>query len=120
LEMVGEDTDLDKNLVEALADPLVHLVRNSCDHGVEMPEVREAAGKPRAGVIRLTASQEGDHILLGIEDDGAGMDAQKLKDIAIKRGILDADGAARMSDNEAYNLIFAPGFSTKVEITDVS
>ena len=120
LEMVGEDTDLDKNLVEALADPLVHLVRNSCDHGVEMPKVREAAGKPRAGVIRLTASQEGDHILLGIEDDGAGMDAQKLKDIAIKRGILDADGAARMSDNEAYNLIFAPGFSTKVEITDVS
>lgn len=120
LEMVGEDTDLDKNLVEALADPLVHLVRNSCDHGIEMPEVREAAGKPRIGVIRLTASQEGDHILLGIEDDGAGMDPEKLKEIAIKRGILDADGAARMTDNEAYNLIFAPGFSTKVEITDVS
>lgn len=120
LEMVGEDTDLDKNLVEALADPLVHLVRNSCDHGIEMPDVREAAGKPRTGVIRLTASQEGDHILLGIEDDGAGMDPEKLKEIAIKRGILDADGAARMTDNEAYNLIFAPGFSTKVEITDVS
>ncbi len=120
LEMVGEDTDLDKNLVEALADPLVHLVRNSCDHGVELPEVREAAGKPRAGVIRLTASQEGDHILLGIEDDGAGMDPEKLKGIAMERGILDADGAARMSDNEAYNLIFAPGFSTKKEITDVS
>ncbi|MDP5290731.1 chemotaxis protein CheA [Oceanimonas sp. CHS3-5] len=120
LEMVGEDTDLDKNLVEALADPLVHLVRNSCDHGIESPEEREAAGKPRKGVIRLTASQEGDHILLGIEDDGAGMDPEKLKSIAIKRGILDADGAARMSDNEAYNLIFAPGFSTKVEITDVS
>ncbi|MFP2770583.1 chemotaxis protein CheA [Oceanisphaera sp. KMM 10153] len=120
LEMVGEDTDLDKNLVEALADPLVHLVRNSCDHGVEMPDEREAAGKPRAGVIRLTASQEGDYILLGIEDDGAGMDPEKLKSIAISRGILDADGAARMSDNEAYNLIFAPGFSTKQEITDVS
>ncbi|MBO1519170.1 chemotaxis protein CheA [Oceanisphaera pacifica] len=120
LEMVGEDTDLDKNLVEALADPLVHLVRNSCDHGIEMPEEREAAGKPRAGVIRLTASQEGDHILLGIEDDGAGMDAQKLKEIAMSRGILDADAAARMTNNEAYNLIFAPGFSTKVEITDVS
>ncbi|MBR9856114.1 MAG: chemotaxis protein CheA [Gammaproteobacteria bacterium] len=120
LEMVGEETDLDKNLVEALADPLVHLVRNSCDHGIEMPAEREAAGKPRAGVIRLTASQEGDHILLGIEDDGAGMDPEKLKSIAIKRGILDADGAARMTDNEAYNLIFAPGFSTKQEITDVS
>ncbi|WP_298717893.1 chemotaxis protein CheA [uncultured Oceanisphaera sp.] len=120
LEMVGEDTDLDKNLVEALADPLVHLVRNSCDHGIEMPAEREAAGKARAGVIRLTASQEGDHILLGIEDDGAGMDPEKLKGIAMKRGILDADGAARMSDGEAYNLIFAPGFSTKQEITDVS
>lgn len=120
LEMVGEDTDLDKNLVEALADPLVHLVRNSCDHGIEMPEVRKAAGKPPVGTIRLTASQEGDHILLGIEDDGAGMDPEKLKGIAIKRGILDADGAARMTDSEAYNLIFAPGFSTKVEITDVS
>ncbi|OXS15135.1 chemotaxis protein CheA [Zobellella denitrificans] len=120
LEMVGEETDLDKNLVEALADPLVHLVRNSCDHGIELPELREAAGKPRVGTIRLTASQEGDHILLGIEDDGAGMDPEKLKSIAIERGILDADGAARMSDNEAYNLIFAPGFSTKKEITDVS
>ncbi|PSJ46248.1 chemotaxis protein CheA [Zobellella endophytica] len=120
LEMVGEETDLDKNLVEALADPLVHLVRNSCDHGVELPEVREAAGKPRVGTIRLTASQEGDHILLGIEDDGAGMDPEKLKSIAMARGILDADAAARMSDNEAYNLIFAPGFSTKTEITDVS
>lgn len=120
LEMVGEDTDLDKNLVEALADPLVHLVRNSCDHGIEMPEVRAAAGKPRVGTIRLTASQEGDHILLGIEDDGAGMDPEKLKGIAIKRGILDADAAARMTDSESYNLIFAPGFSTKVEITDVS
>lgn len=120
LEMVGEETDLDKNLVEALADPLVHLVRNSCDHGIEMPAEREAAGKSRVGVIRLTASQEGDHILLGIEDDGAGMDPEKLKSIAIKRGILDADGAARMTDSEAYNLIFAPGFSTKQEITDVS
>ena len=88
LEMVGEDTDLDKNLVEALADPLVHLVRNSCDHGIELPEEREAAGKPRKGVIRLTASQEGDHILLGIEDDGAGMDPEKLKNLAIKKNIL--------------------------------
>lgn len=110
LEMVGEDTDLDKNLVEALADPLVHLVRNSCDHGIEMPEVRVAAGKSRVGTIRLTASQEGDHILLGIEDDGAGMDPEKLKNIAVTRGILDADAAARMTDSESYNLIFAPGF----------
>ncbi|GKR05001.1 hypothetical protein KAM463_05660 [Aeromonas caviae] len=120
LVMVGEDTDLDKNLVEALADPLVHLVRNSCDHGVEMPDVREKAGKPRQGTITLSASQQGDHILLCIEDDGAGMDPEKLKSIAISRGVLDADSAARMSDNDAYNLIFAPGFSTKSEISDIS
>ncbi|WP_068976686.1 MULTISPECIES: chemotaxis protein CheA [Aeromonas] len=120
LVMVGEETDLDKNLVEALADPLVHLVRNSCDHGVEMPDVREKAGKPRQGTITLSASQQGDHILLCIEDDGAGMDPEKLKSIAINRGVLDADSAARMSDNDAYNLIFAPGFSTKSEISDIS
>ncbi|WP_339010073.1 chemotaxis protein CheA [Aeromonas popoffii] len=120
LVMVGEETDLDKNLVEALADPLVHLVRNSCDHGVEMPDVREKAGKPRQGTITLSASQQGDHILLCIEDDGAGMDPEKLKSIAINRGVLDADTAARMSDSDAYNLIFAPGFSTKSEISDIS
>ena len=120
LTMIGEDTDLDKNLVEALADPLVHLVRNSVDHGIEMPAEREASGKPRTGTITLSASQEGDHILLKIEDDGAGMDPNKLKEIAIARGVLDDDGAARMSDQEAYNLIFAPGFSTKVEISDIS
>ena len=120
LVMIGEETDLDKNLVEALADPLVHLVRNSVDHGIEMPITREANGKPRSGTITLSASQEGDHILLKIEDDGAGMDPEKLKQIAISRGVLDEDAAARMTDNEAYNLIFAPGFSTKVEISDIS
>lgn len=120
LELVGEETDLDKNLVEALADPLVHLVRNSVDHGVEMPDERAAAGKPRMGIVKLSASQEGDHILLTIEDDGKGMDPEKLKEIAINRGVLDADAAARMSDVEAFNLIFAPGFSTKTEISDIS
>ena len=120
LELVGEDTDLDKNLVEALADPLVHLVRNSVDHGIEMPADREANGKSRMGTVRLSASQEGDHILLTIEDDGKGMDPEKLKDIAISKGVLDADAAARLSDTEAYNLIFAPGFSTKEEISDIS
>ena len=120
LVMVGEDTDLDKNLVEALADPLVHLVRNSVDHGIEMPDDREASGKTRNGTITLSASQEGDHILLKIEDDGAGMDPEKLKQIAINRGVLDDDAAARMTDEEAYNLIFAPGFSTKVEVSDIS
>ncbi|MDT0593829.1 chemotaxis protein CheA [Glaciecola petra] len=120
LVLEGEETDLDKNLVEALADPLVHLVRNSVDHGIEMPDERQAQGKPRMGTVKLAASQEGDHILLTITDDGKGMDAEKLKEIAISRGVLDADAAARMSDNDAFNLIFAPGFSTKTEISDIS
>jgi two-component system chemotaxis sensor kinase CheA len=120
LVLVGEETDLDKNLVEALADPLVHLVRNSVDHGIEMPDLREKNGKGRQGQITLSASQEGDHIRLKIEDDGAGMDAERLKQIAVNRGVLDADAAARISDNEAYNLIFAPGFSTKDQISDIS
>jgi len=120
LILEGEETDLDKNLVEALADPLVHLVRNSVDHGVEAPDVRESLGKPREGTVLLSASQEGDHILLTIKDDGAGMDAEKLKSIAIERGVLDAETAARMPDKEAFSLIFAPGFSTKTEISEVS
>lgn len=120
LILEGEETDLDKNLVEALADPLVHLVRNSVDHGIEMPDIRQKNGKPRTGVIKLAAMQSGDHILLTIQDDGAGMDPEKLKGIAIKRGVIDADVAARMSDTEAFNLIFAPGFSTKEQISDIS
>ncbi len=120
LDVEGEDTDLDKNLVEALADPLVHLVRNSLDHGIEMPDVRLQQGKEKEGRVLLSASQEGDHILLVIEDDGAGMDAEKLKNIAIEKGILDQEGANRMSDTDAFSLIFAPGFSTKVEISDIS
>ncbi|GLS89445.1 chemotaxis protein CheA [Psychromonas marina] len=120
LDLVGEETDLDKNLVEALADPLVHLVRNSVDHGIEMPNVRMQSGKGKEGRVLLSASQEGDHILLVIEDDGAGMDANKLKQIAMDKGILDQDGADRMSDRDAYSLIFAPGFSTKEEISDIS
>lgn len=120
LLLVGEETDLDKNLVEALADPLVHLVRNSVDHGIEMPDVREASGKSRTGTVTLSASQMGDHILLTIKDDGAGMDAEKLKKIAISKGVLDHDQASRLSDTEAFNLIFAPGFSTKAEISEIS
>ena len=120
LELVGEDTDLDKNLVEALADPLVHLVRNSVDHGIELPDVREANGKPRQGQVVLAAEQEGDHILLSITDDGAGMDASKLRQIAVNRGLYDQDGVQRLTDEEVFALIFAPGFSTKVEVSDVS
>jgi two-component system, chemotaxis family, sensor kinase CheA len=120
LELVGEETDLDKNLVEALADPLVHLVRNAVDHGIETPEEREAAGKPRTGKVVLSAEQEGDHILLLITDDGKGMDAEVLRAKAVEKGLLDKDAADRLSDLESYNLIFAPGFSTKSEISDVS
>ena len=120
LELVGEETDLDKNLVEALADPLVHLVRNAVDHGIEPPEEREAAGKPRTGRVVLAAEQEGDHILLSITDDGRGMDADLLRRKAVEKGLMDEEAAARLDDREAYNLIFMPGFSTKEEISDVS
>jgi len=120
LELVGEETDLDKNLVEALADPLVHLVRNAVDHGVESPDDRVAVGKPREGQVVLTASQEGDHIMLSIKDDGKGMNANYLRKIVVEKGLMDEETAARLEDKECYNLIFMPGFSTKVEISDVS
>lgn len=120
LELRGEDTDLDKNLVEALADPLIHLVRNSVDHGIESPDAREAVGKPREGNVLLSAEQEGDHILLVIQDDGAGMDPEKLRNLAIDRGMLDAEAARRLTEQECFNLIFQAGFSTKTEISDVS
>ncbi len=120
LELQGEETDLDKNLVEALADPLVHLVRNAVDHGIESPEVREAAGKPRAGTVMLAAEQEGDHILLTIEDDGGGMDADVLRRKAVEKGLYDEDAAARLDDSECFQLIFMPGFSTKAQISDIS
>lgn len=120
LELKGEDTDLDKNLVEALADPLIHLVRNAVDHGIELPAVRQQQGKPKEGRVLLSAEQEGDHILLVIEDDGAGMDAERLRGLAVERGMLDQEAADRLTDQECYNLIFAAGFSTKKEISDVS
>ncbi|MBK5000720.1 chemotaxis protein CheA [Pseudomonas sp. S31] len=120
LELVGEETDLDKNLVEALADPLVHLVRNAVDHGVEMPDEREASGKARTGRVVLSAEQEGDHILLSISDDGKGMDPGVLRAKAVEKGLMDKDAADRLSESDCYNLIFAPGFSTKTEISDVS
>jgi len=120
LEMVGEDTDLDKNLVEALADPLVHLVRNAVDHGIELPDDRVKKGKSREGTVRLSATQEGDHILLAIKDDGAGMDPEVLRGKVVEKGLMDEEAAARMDDKECFNLIFMAGFSTKEEISDIS
>ena len=120
LVMRGEDTDLDKNLVEALADPLIHLVRNSLDHGVEMPDAREAAGKPRAGTVELAAEQQGDHIVITIRDDGAGIAAEKLRDKAVSKGQISADAAAKMSRQEMFALMFAPGLSTCEQVSEVS
>ncbi len=120
LELRGEDTDLDKNLVEALADPLVHLVRNSVDHGIESPEDREKKGKPRVGKIILEAKQEGDHILLSITDDGRGMDPAVLRRKAVEKGLMDEVAANQLSDKEAFELIMAAGFSTAETISDIS
>lgn len=120
LRMEGEDTELDKNLVDALADPMIHMVRNCCDHGIESPEERVAAGKSETGVVLLSASQQGDHILLKITDDGKGMDPDKLRTLAVSKGLMDESAADRLSDSDALNLIFAPGFSTNTEVTDVS
>lgn len=120
LTLIGEETDLDKNLVEALSDPLIHLVRNSIDHGVEMPDTRVANDKPAEGEIILSASQEGDHILLQIQDDGAGINADVLKNKVVEKGLMDQDAADRLTEKECYNLIFMPGFSTKQEISDIS
>ncbi len=120
LKMEGEDTELDKNLVDALADPMVHMVRNCCDHGIEDPKDRVAVGKSEVGVVLLSASQQGDHILLKITDDGQGMDPDILRSVAVKKGLMDEGTADRLSDSEALNLIFAPGFSTNTEITDIS
>ncbi|GAP66757.1 chemotaxis protein histidine kinase-like protein [Mizugakiibacter sediminis] len=120
LELEGEDTQLDRNLVEALADPLVHLVRNALDHGIEPPDARAAAGKPPAGRVRLAASQEGEHIVITIADDGRGMDPALLRRKAVEKGVLAAERAERMADEECYELIFLPGFSTRSEISDIS
>ncbi len=120
LEMMGEETDLDKNLVEALADPLVHLVRNAVDHGIELPDDREKKGKSREGTVSLSANQEGDHIMLSIQDDGAGMDPEVLRAKVVEKGLMEEEAAARMDDKECFNLIFMAGFSTKDEISDIS
>ncbi|WP_045727413.1 chemotaxis protein CheA [Xanthomonas sp. GPE 39] len=120
LELIGADTELDRNLVEALADPLVHLVRNAIDHGIEAPALREATGKPRGGHVRLSAQQEGDYVTIEVQDDGAGIDPERLRTKAREKGLIDPEAAARLSTEECLHLVFLPGFSTKSEVTDIS
>ena len=118
LVLSGEDTELDKTLIEAIGDPLTHLVRNSADHGLELPEERVAAGKPELGMIKLNAFHDGGSIRISVEDDGRGLNKQKILKKAIERGLI-AEGE-QLSDEDVWQLIFRPGFSTADQVTDVS
>ncbi len=120
LIMQGEETELDKSIVEEIGDPLVHMIRNSCDHGVETPEIRKAAGKSSKGTVNLKAYNEGNQIVIEIKDDGAGMDSDFLKMKAMEKGVITEQEAGQLSDKEAYALIFKPGFSTAKNVTNVS
>jgi two-component system chemotaxis sensor kinase CheA len=116
----GEETDLDRSLVEALADPLVHLLRNAVDHGLEGPDERERAGKPRKGTVRLVASQRGERIVIVVSDDGRGMNPDVLRRKAVEKGVIDEAQASRLSEAESLELIFRPGFSTASAVSDIS
>jgi len=120
LQISGEDTELDKSIVEEVGDPLVHIIRNSCDHGIEIPEVRVAAGKDETGTIKLKAYNEGNQIVIQIDDDGKGLDAEMLKAKSVEKGLITLSEADSMSDKEAFGLIFKPGFSTAATVTNVS
>jgi two-component system chemotaxis sensor kinase CheA len=120
LVIEGEDTEADKNVLESLADPLIHMVRNSLDHGIETPDERQVAGKHSQGVLRILARQENDFVVIEVSDDGRGIDPQKVKAKAVQSGIITAERADTLSDQEAANLVFAAGFSTKEEVSDLS
>lgn len=120
LDVHGANTELDKSVVEVIGDPLVHIIRNCADHGIEMPEVRELAGKSREGLISLSACHEGNHIVVSVEDDGNGIDIAAVKQKALEKGIISPQEAAAMGEREACGLIFAPGFSTAKNVTSVS
>lgn len=120
LVIKGEDTELDKTLIEEINDPLVHLVRNSVDHGIESPDERTAKGKKTKGTLILSASHEGNHVIITIEDDGKGLNPEIIKNKAVEKGIISKDKAEDLSETEIFNLIFAPGFSTAAKVTNVS
>ena len=120
LELNGEETELDKTLIEEINDPLVHLIRNSIDHGIEPPEDRKKAGKDPTGTITLSAVHEGNHIIITIEDDGKGIDPEIIKEKAVKKGLISKEKAKELTVNDTYNLIFLPGFSTAEVVTNIS
>jgi two-component system chemotaxis sensor kinase CheA len=120
IEMEGKETELDRSLLEAIKDPLTHIVRNSVDHGIEMPDQRVARGKRPEGLLKLRARHEGGQVLVEISDDGAGIDTARVKNKAIERGMITAQNAARMSEGELLNLVFLPGFSTAEKVTNLS
>ncbi len=120
LVLTGEETELDKTMIEELGDPLIHLVRNAVDHGIEAPEERRRSGKPEVASVRLSAQQMGDHIILEISDDGRGMKPDALRRKAVEKGLIDADAAANMDDRHALQLVFMPGFSTKDQVSSFS
>jgi two-component system chemotaxis sensor kinase CheA len=120
LEIFGEDTELDKSIVEEIGDPLVHIIRNSCDHGIEIPEIRLEQGKSETGTIKLKAYNEGNQIVIQIDDDGKGLDVEMLKRKSLEKGLITEKEADNMSDKEAFGLIFKPGFSTAAVVTNVS
>lgn len=118
--MSGQETELDRSMIEEISDPLMHLLRNAVDHGIESPADRAAVGKPRVGQVTLSAAHEESHIIITVRDDGKGIDPEKIKAAAVRKGLVSADAARRMSDREAINLIFAPGFSTAERVSEVS
>ncbi|NPA12837.1 MAG: chemotaxis protein CheA [Aquificae bacterium] len=120
LVLEGEDTEIDRSILDKLEDPLIHLVRNAIDHGIEPPEERIKAGKPEVGTVKLSAFQEGDRIIIAIEDDGRGIDVEKIKRKAVEKGIISPEQAENMTEKEAYELLFMPGFSTADQVSDVS
>ncbi len=120
LILEGEDTEIDRSILDKLEDPLIHLVRNAIDHGIEPPEERVMLGKPEIGLIKLSAFQEGDRIIIAIEDDGRGINVEKVKKKAVEKGLISPEQAENMSDKEAYELLFMPGFSTAEQVSDVS
>lgn len=120
LQVSGEETELDKSIIEELNDPLVHIIRNAADHGIETPEERRKRGKPEKGIVSVKAEHVGNNIVISIQDDGKGMDPEKLKQKGIEKGMITEEKAREMSKQEAFNLIFAPGFSTALKVTNVS